>query len=208
MRDIERCKARSSGLEIVDEMVKQILDEAWRIMVNSKWSQKVIKPARISPNLPSENAGNQLNTNGEPSRRLDPKNVQEDESEQQKHWQETQKNWRKRKVGDTHHYGGGVVERDRVYSPVKGTRDGHARVVRAERIEKAKFESEKWGMLRICKEIIAKSGEKWKRRGKEETQRIREKGETDVFEDSRGEEKEVWKEELGPINRHSSFFLF
>ena len=143
-------------------------------MENSKWSQKVIKPSRISPDLPSENAGNQLNTNGEPSRRLDPKNVQEDESEQQKHWQETQQNWRKRKVGDTHHYGGGVVERDRVYSPVKGTRDGHARVVREERIDRAKFESEKWGMLRICKEIIAKSGEKWKRRGKEETQRIRE----------------------------------
>ena len=85
LRDIERCKARSSGLEIVDEMVKQMLDEAWRIMENSKWSQKVIKPSRISPDLPSENAGNQLNTNGEPSRRLDPKNVQEDESEQQKH---------------------------------------------------------------------------------------------------------------------------
>ena len=28
LRDIERCKARSSGLEIVDEMVKQMLDEA------------------------------------------------------------------------------------------------------------------------------------------------------------------------------------
>ena len=60
-----------------------------------------------------------------------------------------------------------------MYSPVKGTRDGSRRLEEDKKKRRASELSENWALLRLCKSTIAENGGKWERRGRDETQRIR-----------------------------------
>ena len=177
LRDMNRCMEKVATIDMVGRVMDEIIEEAWKSLERSRWLENLIRPTILteretSSEFAGDTAKNDRKVNKKCSRRLEERGV--GESEQERHWRESQMNWRKRKAGDVHHYGGGEVDGDRVYSPVKGTRDGNMRLAKDRRLERADREQRRWHLLRICKEIMGESGEKWRRREKEETARIKE----------------------------------
>ena len=79
-------------------------------------------------------------------------------------------NWRDVETSDEQE--DGEIHDDKVYSPPADTRKEKEKKERREKIEKASKLTERWQLMRECKQFLEKNSGNWERRTKEEGKRI------------------------------------